>query len=100
MKTFISTGKIIAILSFVIGTVILALHLTFKHNTTLLIVGLYFTIIAVIINLIVFLSLLVTAIINFEYRFELLKSCGIILLNIPIAFLYFYLVITLTSSII
>ena len=96
MKTLINSAKVTALFSFVLGTILLALHLYLKQPK-LLIIGFYFTLIAIFINSIVLLIILILAIINIRYRYELLKTSGILLLNIPIVVFYIYIVLELTS---
>lgn len=96
MKTLIKSRRITAILSFVLGTGFLAIHLSIVN---LLLSGFIYTLIAIFINSVIFLSLLISATLSIKFRFELIKTSRIMLINIPIAFLYFYLVITLTSPI-
>lgn len=96
MQILINSGKTIAFLSFVFGTFLLAIHLVYKTNFTIVIIGLYYTILAAIINLIVFVSLLTAAVINTYYRFELLKTSALLLLNIPAVILYLFIVFSLS----
>ncbi len=99
MKTnLILTGKITALLSFVIGTMLLAFYLYFGESFIPIPLGLGFVVIALIVNTILFIIILGSAIIYQRSRIELLKTCGLMLLNIPIAIGYFYMVITFYSS--
>lgn len=92
MKHLILTGKITAILSFFIGTILLCLFLYFKYNNMIQI-GIYYVIIAFIINSILVITNGIAIIIDRKNRFEFIKTTGMMLLNIPIAIGYFYLVI-------
>jgi hypothetical protein len=99
MKTnLILTGKITAILSFVIGTILLAFYLYFGESFIPITLGLGFVAVALIINTVLFIACLGSAIIYHRNRIELLKTCGLMLLNIPISIGYFYMVITFNSS--
>lgn len=88
------TGFIIAILSFVLGTTILSLYLYIGAEYLSISLGLAFVIIAIIVNTVVFVAILGSAILNKTFDHDTLKTCGLMLLNIPIALLYFYMVVT------
>ena len=92
MNTFIKSGKITALTSFIVGTIILILHIYLKDEVGILIVGLYYTIAAFFINSMLFSSLIIAAFIKENYRKKLVTSAGILLVNIPIAFLYIFIV--------
>ncbi len=94
MKNLIYLGKTTAILSFIIGTTILSLFLYFDHSNLIEDIGFQYVLIAIPFNLMVFIISLIALIANNKHRVELLKTCGIMLLNIPIACYYFYIVIT------
>ena len=93
MNSSLDISKIVASISFIIGTLLLVLFLFFKQEESLIMLGFYYVIGAFIINTFVLLSLLTRLILNSENRIELLKAIGIILINIPIAIGYFFIVI-------
>ncbi len=93
MDNLINTSKIIALLSFVIGTILFALQLYFKQSDAFISPGLIFVIIALIINSISLLALTFSLLGSTKRKIEILQTCGIVLLNIPIAILYFYILI-------
>ena len=96
MKTLyniINTGKLIAIISFVLGTCLLVLHLLIPKEQPIIIIGLYYVGYAAAINAFSFLILVITAFTYWKNRIEVFKTCGLLLLNIPIAVLYFFIVI-------
>lgn len=93
MKYLILTGKITAATSFIIGTILVAIYLYFDNPYNIETVGLIFIITAFWINIILWIILLISAFIKPEYRIETLKTCGIMVLNIPIAIGYFFLVL-------
>tara|TARA_R110000868_G_scaffold110649_19_gene299533 strand:+ start:3043 stop:3348 length:306 start_codon:yes stop_codon:yes gene_type:complete len=95
MNNLITTCKTIAFLSFIIGTILFAFQLYFKESDAFIFPGIIFISFAIIINTISLLILIIIQLSNSEYRLELLKTCGIILLNIPIAILYFYILISI-----
>jgi len=92
MKHLIYSGRKIALTSFIIGTLLLVIFLVLNKNTNLLIPGLYYTVGAFIINSIACLVILLYAIINKTYRIKLLKTCALMLINIPITILYIFII--------
>ncbi len=93
MKNLIDISKTIAIISFVIGTILFVLQLYFKESIALIYPGIIFILIAIIINFISLIALMFSLLGSSIEKLELLKTCGIVLLNIPIATLYFYILI-------
>lgn len=93
MNNLITTSKTIAVLSFVIGTILFALQLYFKHSDKIIYSGIVFIIIAIIVNTISLLALIYNLLGKSNQKTEILKTCGIMLLNIPITILYFYILI-------
>lgn len=91
------TGKITSVLSFVIGTMLLSFYLYFKGEIVSMEMGIGFIVMAVMVNLIVFSVVLGSTILNKEHRTEGLKTCGLMLLNIPIAIGYFLLILHMES---
>lgn len=90
MKTFkISAG--IALAFFAIGTILFLLQLIISEMNALTIVGFYFLITAIGINCLVALTLIGRFIIDKDH-IETLKSLSIILANIPIAFVYVFII--------
>ena len=88
------TGQIVAALSFVIGTCLLSFYLYFGQNCFPLSLAITFIISAVIINSILFVAIIGTTLFRRTHQKEALITCGLMLLNIPIALLYFYMVVT------
>ncbi|QRM89535.1 hypothetical protein FG167_09935 [Lacinutrix sp. WUR7] len=93
MKNLILTGKITAASSFVIGTLLLAVYLYFDNPYNITQIGLGYIIITFWINLILLVILIISAFVSPRFKIEILKTCGIMLLNIPIAYGYLLLVI-------
>lgn len=92
MNNLITTSKSIAVISFVIGTILFALQLYFD-GIILIDVGFVFVIAVIIVNSISLIALIVTILGNSKNKLELFKTCGIIILNIPIAMAYFYVLV-------
>lgn len=90
-NTFAHMAKLSAFTSFGIGTL---LFLTFliTNFEGLLAIGFTYLIIAVIINLILFVILLLRVILIKEDRVEIMKNTFLMLINIPIAYVYAHIV--------
>ena len=96
MKTIYNitnTGKLIALISFLLGTYLLVSFLLFPKVDSIVIIGLYYVGYATIINVILFVFLIIVVFIYWDYRVNILKTCGLLLLNIPIAIGYFFIVL-------
>lgn len=79
-------------ISFGLGTYILLLFLTDKDNSDTIIMGFFYVFAATVINFGLLLFSIVSAIVHKEYRKQILKRTAVMLINIPIAILYFYIV--------
>ena len=93
MDNLINTSKAIAIISFAIGTILFALQLYFRKSDALIYPGIVYILITIVINFISIMVLVFSLLGKTNNKIEILKTCGIILLNIPIAILYFYILI-------
>lgn len=98
MTNLITTSKAIALLSFVIGTILFAIQLYFS-DVQFIYVGFVFVLVSIIANTISLITLIFTILGDSKNKLELAKTCGIILLNIPIAILYFYIIISIEFAI-
>lgn len=86
-QQYITFGRRTALISFLLGTIILGIYLlTFSFE--LLFIGYGFIIIIGLINLKVFIDLLIAINNDKKAKKKLLKTCGQMLLNIPIMLLY------------
>ena len=92
MKTFKVSCRI-ALFFFVVGTLLFLLQHATKNMDWLLIIGFYYVLFSVFINVIIVLTLLAKLFMDAE-KLQTLKSIGIILLNAPIAYLYIQLIFT------
>ncbi len=81
-----------AIISFSIGTLIFFFYLTNKADKTIL-TGLYYTFIATLINMILFIFNILCSLFSSKYWKNYLINSGVLLINAPIALFYFYVVI-------
>ena len=92
-SNLLHTGKISAIISFVIGTCLFAFYIYFGEKFIDIFFAFIFVIGALIFNTILLTAIIGQALLNRIDRFEALKTMGLMLLNIPISILYFYLLI-------
>lgn len=89
MKIINSTARLIALLSFLGGTVIFVWH--YNSNQWFLVdYGACFILVAAFLNIVAIVVLIISALINREKRSYLL-SIGLLLLNIPLALSYAYI---------
>ena len=95
MKTF-KISAAIALVFFLIGTFLFLLQLVTTDMLTLPIISFYYLLIALFFNAIVLLTLIGKLFIDSNYS-EILKSIAIILVNIPIAIFYTYIIFKYTS---
>ncbi len=81
-----------ALLFFFIGTLLFLLQLLIGELSVITILGYFYVIFAIIVNLIMLvIQLLILAF--RDDKLMTLKSIGILLLNVPIAYLYYYTVL-------
>tara|TARA_B110000211_G_C13892850_1_gene470363 strand:+ start:242 stop:799 length:558 start_codon:yes stop_codon:yes gene_type:complete len=93
----ISFGNYTAIISFIVGTLIFGLYyLTSEMN--ILFVGAFYIIIAVIVNFLVLISIVIRAIKESKNRTKLLKTSGLLLLNIPVLIFYVWISLILLDT--
>ena len=98
MKSSIATfAKWAAILSFLLGTMLLIGYYFFEA-TDLIFLGYLYLIAALVINLTVFVILLYAAGVNYTNRRKLLGTAGLMTINIPIAILYLYFFLVLINT--
>jgi len=93
-----NTAKLTALISFIMGTLILVTYVLFhssKYNTDIIQIGISYVSIAIVINTIIFIITCSSALYYWNNRLELFASSGLLLLNIPIAFAYFFIVLSM-----
>lgn len=83
----------LALLSFGIGTLLFVLHLVFPFEEGILILGFFYVLFAILINSLSLLNLCYLFITEPEHRETNAIRILILLANIPIALLYFYIVV-------
>ena len=82
-----------AIVSFGIGTLLLLFHFIFKNSDIVIPIGIYYVLIAFIVNGLVLLKLIIDWITEVENRPNIERQALILFANIPISFVYFLIVI-------
>ncbi|MFD2909636.1 hypothetical protein ACFSX9_12935 [Flavobacterium ardleyense] len=82
----------IAFISFSIGTLLFGTYFLIPRSNNLIIIGLSYTLIAITTNGIIFLKLIYNWIKSPTKRFSIEKQALIVLANIPIAILYFFII--------
>lgn len=93
MFNLIQVSKIVALISFIIGTVLFSLFLYQERPETSIMVGIKFIITAFVVNGILFFANLLVSAIYVENRINHIKTCGIMLLNIPVAIFYLRMIL-------
>ncbi|WP_159025697.1 hypothetical protein [Aquimarina sp. Aq78] len=81
----------VATISFLLGTLLLLFFLI-SQSSIVLDIGLFYVIIASVLNVIVFVGLITNAIINYQYYKENLTTIILVILNIPITIGYIIIV--------
>ncbi|WP_346882834.1 hypothetical protein [uncultured Algibacter sp.] len=88
------SSSILAVISFGIGTILFISQLIIGKFSNLLFIGYIYVIIAIIINLLAVIALVFSFAKNYNKK-DALRCFGVILINIPIAYLYFLIIIQL-----
>jgi hypothetical protein len=83
----------LALCSFLLGTLLFASYFFLPNTDGIIIVGLFFVLFASFFNAIVVLHLGYQLLTNPEEREHIIIKIAIVLANIPIAFLYFYIIV-------
>ena len=91
-QTINKDALIIATCSFLIGTILLLSQLILRRDQ-IVTLGIFYVLIAIVLNGITLLGLLVNSVVNRHYRKENLSTIGLFLLNIPIACGYLCMII-------
>ncbi len=86
----IEVSRFLAIFSFTLGTLLFMFFLLLKEPI-LMFIGLFYVPIAIIVNLILVASIIFKKLKKYIEKKEAMISVGILLLNIPIIYLYFKL---------
>lgn len=92
IQWLLTTPKQIFTLFFLVGTLLILLFGILK-SFEIVLIGWYYVIGSVIINLLVLLVQIVFSFVYKKHQLIILKKTTILLLNIPIAFFYYYIFI-------
>lgn len=97
-----------AAISFIIGTIIFSLYYLEKDKPftvinkeivstaeDLLYIGIAYVVLAFLVNMLVFAGLLICAFVYKKYQIPILRNTAVLLVNIPVVVLYFYLLFML-----
>lgn len=82
-----------AIVSFGIGTLLLLLHFIFKNSDIIVTVGIYYVLIAFLVNGLMLLKLIIDWVTEPLNRSKIERQALILFANVPISFVYFLIVI-------
>jgi len=96
-KRHIKLGLFTALISFLLGTIIFGLYYL-TSDSNLLFVGYGFILLTGLVNIGILISILLKAINDKENRKRLLKTCGTMLLNIPVMILYCWIAMILIGT--
>ncbi|PHS09743.1 MAG: hypothetical protein COA88_03960 [Kordia sp.] len=89
MNSSLDISKIVAGISFILGSLFLVLFLFFKESSIIMF-GLYYVLIAFIINTLTFFLLITRLIIRSENEIKLLKAIGPIFISTHSYWILFY----------
>jgi len=78
-------------ISFALGTILLLIYLINKDNYVM-ILGFIYVAGATIVNIVVLFVLLILSNILTEYRRQILEATAVMLLNIPVAIIYIFII--------
>lgn len=96
-EKYINLGKGTALLSFLIGSLIFGIYFQ-TSNSDLLLTGFVFIILAGIVNLIILIAILVKSNSDPANRKRLYRISGLMLINLPIMFLFIWFSLVLTGN--
>jgi len=96
-ERYIKIGKLTALVSFLIGTVIFGLY-CLTSNTEQLFIGYGFILLAGLINIIILTLVFAAAFKDSKNRKKLLLTSGLMLLNMPVMFVYVFVALTLLGT--
>ena len=87
MKNKIEGAKGLALFFFSVGTLLLLLQIIFRDINVVTLIGFYFLCVAIICNLF-FVAVLLIGLLLKEDVEQTFKAIGVLLFNIPIAYIY------------
>lgn len=86
----LNIGKFLFWLSFILGNICLFGYI-FSGNQSFALGGYLLLIFGTIVNVLAFLGLMIFGLLTPNYKSESIKSAMILLINIPVAILYFFI---------
>jgi len=92
--TLLKAAKITAILSFLGGTFLLISYFYHAGSMAILTIGIYYALLAVLINSILFFTLFITLMYSKVRRKNILKSLILLIVNVPIGLCYIGVIIS------
>lgn len=92
LNKILHTPIVLTIISFTIGTVFLGLHLVDTTSLSIVIIGFYYVLLAIVVNLLFLLALIVLSFIYRKHQKEILMRTAWILINIPIVIIYMFII--------
>ena len=96
-EKYSTLGKGTAVISFVIGALIFGIYLL-TSNSNLLFIGYGFIVLAGIANLIILIAILAKSNSDSTNRKRLLKTSGLMLINLPIMFFFIWISLILIGN--
>ncbi|AXG72367.1 hypothetical protein KORDIASMS9_04638 [Kordia sp. SMS9] len=90
----LKTAKIMAILSFLGGTFLLIAYFYHAGSMAILQVGIYYALLAVLINCILFFTLFIALMHSKIQRKKILKSLILMIINVPIGLCYIGVIVS------
>lgn len=85
-------AQYIAFASFILGTLLFLIRFTIKDEF-LLVIGLYYVLFTAVVNFVYLVSIIVSLFFTNKYHTFLIQKGLLMLANIPIAALYFFVII-------
>ena len=96
-EKYITIGKVTALISFIIGTLIFGIYFL-TSNSDLLFIGYGFIVLVGITNLIIIIAILAKSNSDSTNRKRLLKTSRLMLINLPIMFLFIWFSLILIGN--
>jgi hypothetical protein len=90
---YLNTAKLMAIMSFCFGTLLFVLHFVAPKDSGIVMLGLYYVILTGVSNFMMLLVLIGVACMRMGAIDDIAKSILLSLANIPVAIIYFLIVI-------
>ncbi|WP_435132470.1 hypothetical protein [Formosa sp. A9] len=97
-NNYISTGKLTTLITFLIGAFIFGMYFLTSNNT-LLFVGYAYILLAAIVNVILLFAIVFKSKSDVINRKRLLSTGGLMLVNIPVMFLFIWIAMLLMNTI-